>query len=640
LATRKPSRSEAEHAAAYSRLMEINIPTTTLEAQLGGGVYLMPPYQRPFEWKEDLFTDLWDDIDAARTAGDEHFIGTILLSSRYEDEEPPAQARAANPRYVVDGQQRLVTLSILLAVIRARLVALELPDDPDRRRNEEALRARLEQWLMMLDPLLEAPTALPRIVLNELRSRTAYAGVLGAGAWPPGDTPQGSRDAARQITRASEFFVRKINTLVAGRSDDETRAVLRELVNTIGRRLPLIEIVVGSNEDAFVIFESNNAKREDLTQADLIKVLIFAQAKRLDRQRGVDETSTSVTSNWAASVETMEATAQNFTTFLRHYWLGRGDFVRTSQLYTSVRNNIRGIAIPSVTLTPAGAAAQLAEFVEDIAVNASRYVWLWTGTGEPPYPPSALVSRCRTYLDGVRAFGVSQALPLLLAALRNGVTPADFERLCAALEKTAIRRSLANQPANDIEQGAKEWCRWLRDEADKAAQTTLIVTALNALAAQGQQPSPFRTADVTSPQAKHVLLRLENVQRRAAMSEEEEGASVEVEHILPTSPRAGEWIAAEWTPDARARYISRLGNLTLLGLYANRSIKNRRYNCGQGQPTTRADGAITCCKQHCYVPSTVTLTNEVPNAHPLWLPEDVDTRQLRLADLADALWSI
>ncbi len=75
--------------------------------------YHIPPYQRPYAWTEEeaetLFDDLWDFFQTEEL--DNYFLGSIVLIK--EDDKPKAD--------VIDGQQRLTTLTILFAVIASYL---------------------------------------------------------------------------------------------------------------------------------------------------------------------------------------------------------------------------------------------------------------------------------------------------------------------------------------------------------------------------------------------------------------------------------------------------------------------------------------------------------------------------------------
>ncbi|HAT1402162.1 TPA: DUF262 domain-containing protein, partial [Corynebacterium striatum] len=95
--------------------------TTLRELLEGNKQYLVPLYQRPYQWGDKQLKQLWSDLlELAEIRSDgtptTHFIGSVVLVP------PPQQVAGTVTQYlVVDGQQRLTTLSLLLAAIRDSL---------------------------------------------------------------------------------------------------------------------------------------------------------------------------------------------------------------------------------------------------------------------------------------------------------------------------------------------------------------------------------------------------------------------------------------------------------------------------------------------------------------------------------------
>ena len=96
--------------------MRINAEKTNLNELLGipNRQFVIPPYQRPYAWEPEQIDELWDDL--VQTLGSGHFMGSIVLNC--ESPEAPE---------VIDGQQRLTTLLLLLALIRDQYATLK-PD--------------------------------------------------------------------------------------------------------------------------------------------------------------------------------------------------------------------------------------------------------------------------------------------------------------------------------------------------------------------------------------------------------------------------------------------------------------------------------------------------------------------------------
>ncbi len=132
----------------------INFSTSnqTLRQLLGNGVaYRVPPFQRDYSWEQDQWEELWLDVRAT-LGGEEpsHYMGYLVLqSSDQKDFE------------IMDGQQRLTTLSILaLAVLAAldELVVQGVHPDDNRRRAEQSTRAVSEESGKVISPEVATTT--------------------------------------------------------------------------------------------------------------------------------------------------------------------------------------------------------------------------------------------------------------------------------------------------------------------------------------------------------------------------------------------------------------------------------------------------------------------------------------------------
>ena len=97
------------HMAATNLLATNTVNLKTILAN--GRIYHVPPYQRNYSWKEENWEDLWLDLIELEHSASQHYMGAIVLKG---DDHP-------EHFLIIDGQQRLATLSILVLVVIARL---------------------------------------------------------------------------------------------------------------------------------------------------------------------------------------------------------------------------------------------------------------------------------------------------------------------------------------------------------------------------------------------------------------------------------------------------------------------------------------------------------------------------------------
>jgi hypothetical protein len=607
----------------------------TVEDLLRNNVYVVPRFQRSYEWTEIEWEDLWADVLSARGDLQNHFMGPIVVSKNFNDESVPEFPKTATPRFVIDGQQRLVTLSIVLSRLHRKLDSFGLA--------AADLQAEVLRWTMLRDPLLPEQSSWPRVVLNDPSLQDTFTAIVDPQPQAPDKPKKAGRPPAAlaRLRKASEFFSRQIDSYLATSADPVAElARARELVMTIGRRLEFVSIEVDSEADAYTIFESLNARGMDLTAADLLKNLLLGRASRIGEQldkAGIvgHDINKAVEESWKNTVEAIRAGfGERLPAFLRHYWIARHQFVREDRLYKEISAFVRDQTQTAGQQSPTLAAKSLKVFASDVASSAWSYVWLWAGEGESPYPKHPSLERIRARLNGIRSFNATQVLPVLLTALNRRIDAKRLEQLVIGAEVMIVRRSMAEQPPNRVERESGELCAILRETVDEGEAVNRVTQRFERLTSEGQEFDPFPTKTMSTEKAKHILLSLENHLRLSQNKEETllDPNKVDIEHVLPQSPQDIDWPTDVWEgAEGQKAALDRLANYALLARNANRAVGNARFWCEQ-EP-----GSVKCCKRHTYLNSELLLTNEI-GALAKWDLRELGARQARLAGLAKKVW--
>lgn len=208
--------------------------------------YSIPSYQRPYAWTDvqagELFADLYDFF--LKESDDTYFLGSIVLIK--EEGHPNAE--------VIDGQQRLTTLTILLAVITSCL-------DGD-------LRADFESYIREPGRASQGLKPKPRLALRE-RDRqffTDYVQGLHLKELLALDPAQVDNESQRNIRRNAELFMQRIDTNFA---NDTPRLV--EFGSFLVQRCFLVAVSTPSQQSAFRVFSVLNSRGLDLLPTDIIK---------------------------------------------------------------------------------------------------------------------------------------------------------------------------------------------------------------------------------------------------------------------------------------------------------------------------------------------------------------------------------
>jgi hypothetical protein len=228
--------------------------TTFQKLVEGSKQFQIPLYQRPYSWGKEELQRLWDDLTeqvATDLAAEEtgrsaspHFMGSVVLAPGV------SFASKLSRSLVIDGQQRLTTLSIALAAIRDRLQAVEVLDPEDFSGADKIDGVYLiNQFEKKDDRYRLSPTQVDRASYHSVVRKSASAGT------------------DDNVGFAYNYFSRMV-------ADYDEKQLMR-MEETIGHRLTLVEIVAESGDNVYRIFESLNNTGKGLSQTDLLRNYVF-----------------------------------------------------------------------------------------------------------------------------------------------------------------------------------------------------------------------------------------------------------------------------------------------------------------------------------------------------------------------------
>jgi hypothetical protein len=552
---------------------------TTIEFDLNGIGYelrdrllAVPLYQRSYAWDDDQLEDYCSDLQTAFTSVPrEYFLGTIVLSKEGN----------AGRDTVIDGQQRLATTAILLAAMRDYYRA----HDEDGRANDVHNRS-----LGSFDD--ESDEDVARLFLNTDDDEVFRSHIIDGSK-----TVIPTKDSHRLIVNAKKRLDAFVAEVAAG-AGANWATVLVQWRRFLDEDVRVIHVVVPTESDAFMIFETLNDRGADLTLADLLKNYLFGKASptKLDVVR----------ENWIQAQAAFDGDVDMFITFLRHYWSSRQGAVRERDLYKSIKegvtNTTQAVSFASDLVTAARLYAAL--------LNSEHEYWNDWGTSAK---------------GNIETFGIlalEQNRPMLLAVLQH-FTKAEAKKVLRA----AVAWSVRGLIVGGIGGGATEkaYCgAAVKIRAGGVKTATELLTELDSIVATDKEfESRFETARVTKASlARYYLLALE---RGTAGTKEPElvpnanEEEVNLEHILPKNATPSDWPA--FGPDERRAFAERLGNMALLKKSENTKIGNKPY----------------AVKKPVLAASALSLTKAAGTPAD-WTSAEIESRQRDLANKAVAVW--
>lgn len=562
-----------------ARAALLDTRTVNYQELIGNGrAYHVPPYQRDYSWRQEQWEDLWNDITEMREPDDgRHYMGALVV-----------EAKSDRRFVVIDGQQRLATLSILtLAVIEAlqRLAA----DGVELKRNHTRASELRGRFIGEKDPASLVESS--RLNLNQTDDGF-YQDYLVQLRSP--SNPRGLIRSNKLMWECFRYFGKQIRNL-EGLGGDGT-ALARLISETVARRLVFILITVEDALNAYTVFETLNARGLELTTTDLLKNYIFARASTADREAMLRRWHRIATTVGQAHVPEL----------LRYHMLCEVPKVRRRRLFKLVRDRYKSASDVYALLEVLESRAEVFAAVKD----PSHGYWI-----DAP--------EARPHIVELRVFRVTQMMPLLFT-VREQWSTRDFVRTLRLVCVLAFRYTVVGRlNPNDLESAYHRASRAVTNgDVRGPAELFGVLKAIYVPDEQTRTDFSFLSIPTRGPRkklVKYLLSRLEeDASGRRCDADTDPGT---IEHIVPENP-GPEW-EDEFAPGAHDAIVNRIGNLTLLEANLNREVGNGSFSD----------------KLLAYRRSRYALAAAIPEMAPEeWTLPILEGRQRRLAARAVHLW--
>lgn len=292
----------------------LDTKTFTLNEILANGkIYFVPQFQRDYSWEQDHLDDLWNDLMNTYTKGDGHYMGSIVLQIKNDQNE--------KQYWIIDGQQRFTTLS-LLALATINKIKNLANDGIEKESNTERADLLMKQYIGQKDPSSLHYSS--KLFLNEnndgfyqqrlltFREPVNYSKLI---------------DSDKLLWDAYQFLTKNINDLFAKETSGEKIAAF--LTRTVGELLKFIQITVEDELNAYTVFETLNSRGVELTSTDLLKNYLFSLVAKSKNDLQA------VKLQWQKIINSIGL--RDFPIFLRYYLNARSSLVTKDQLFKSVK---------------------------------------------------------------------------------------------------------------------------------------------------------------------------------------------------------------------------------------------------------------------------------------------------------------
>ena len=624
----------------------MNVDDHVVEVILAEGRrFMVPLYQRKYQWTDNLLLPYWDDVQAKAAEELEndtrfqHYMGALILAPIGE----AAQIGVTSRVQVVDGQQRLTTFQLMLAAIR----------EVAREHNCNDIIGHVKDYIFnklkskdtdALTRFKLTPTPSDREVFHDIldkeytQLRTKYSEYYW-GRRVPKNTPL-------RALRAYELFKQNTNLFVlsgpvdaeaasgpevetsTGMPDKETiEARLEALLRGLLNRMKLVVITLGEGDDAQVIFETLNSKAEPLLAMDLVRNNIFHRAEK-------EGTSAEALykelwdpfdhSWWREQAPNARPRRPRIDHFLAHVLAAEsGEKISMRELYAEYRAFIIPKGKPRF------------ERVEDELRVLERHAPTYETLEGRKEHDKTLVWLGRK----LAAWQVTTAYPIALQIAVDHVGEDERLKIASLIYSYIVRRALCGLTAKNLNRVFQGITQKFLTSGPSVASLTEFFDERTGDSARFPDNDELRQGILSQPayinapgaRIKDVLWELECASRTSFAEKVEMPEGLQTEHVLPITwtedwPfQDGEWVD-KWSDDPRAvkrvQALHTLGNLTLITSGLNVSSGNKGF----------------LSKTQKYAEHTSLFLNKWFTDHEKWHEEKILERGGALSNKAMKIW--
>ena len=479
--------------------------------------YLVPLFQRPYSWEKQQWENLWNDlIDLTEQETiTPHFMGSIVTLQTISVPE------GVSKYLLIDGQQRLTTILILLAVVR------------DRAKQQKETNKLAEQInnTILINPY---ETGLELYKLQPTQAdRWSFHHIIDHGS-PNSETSL--------INECYRFFDKKIS---------QKNIELSLIKTAIISGFSLVSILLDKDENPHLVFESLNAKGKPLSQADLIRNYFFMKINEEEQQK-----------NYAKYWEPMQAAlGDNLTEFIRHYLMKYGREVKNDQVYLTLKDRVN--------------VKNALESLEDLAKFADYYNKLINPSQETNKSINSLLMR-------IKRLELTTVYPFLLNCYddysEGKFSIDEFVEVLKILENFIIRRFVCNLPTNSLNKMFPSLYSQIKQKIDQNFMVGLKETLSSKNYPKDEKfKSMLKEVELYGvKKSEKARLILESIEQSFGHKEGVSFNNLSIEHIMPQKlNKDWEKSLGEHWEITHELLLHTLGNLTLTAY--NPELSNHRF---------------------------------------------------------------
>lgn len=548
-----------------------------------GDTYHIPNYQREYSWDKDELDDFWNDLKHTVESSDgrDHFFGQVVIHNDEEKKE----------KNIIDGQQRTITSTIFIRVLFHFFTDIQ-QNDPDDDIKREAKYNCDDIESRLIGRYTKKNNAL-HLTLGE--SDADYFRENIQLNFPTRDKPKNKLKASHERLRKAYWYLYdKIEEAIKmNKAFGSTFDLLDTLYSTFIERFKVLYMEATKLEEAFIVFETLNARGKDLETADLLKNYIFSQASDIQMSQ----------KSWNKMLTVLDKADP--TKFIRSFWNSEHSLTREKELYRDITRNVTN---PLASNTLLADLAKMAPIFHDL-VNPDESSYFTD-------------DRIVTDLKVLKTLKASSFYPIVFSMVERSETfeESDIAKVLDKIIDYVFRNfTIGGNVANSAE---IVFSTIANDIYVKTIANTddICQTISDKIISDSEFEGQFKIWEGTKASKETIRYILRKIYKSNKNNQEIslDNNDVHIEHIMPDDRTNWQEISEE----EHDSYLWRLGNLTLLSKTLNISISNSEFSVKkQKYVDSKIDENITIAKKD------------------TWGISEIEERQNELTQIALKLWT-
>lgn len=546
---------------------------TYIKLMGNGSKYEIPKFQRDYSWRIEQWDDLWQDIQLILSEEEEeHYMGYLVLQT------------SDNKKYtIIDGQQRLTTISILILSMLKRLEKF-IDNNEEKEDNEKRADALRKNFIGSLDTVTLISDNKLKLNRNSDDYYRNYMVLLK-------ELPLRNRNSSEKNMRECFlWFYKKSEKYKTGKE-------IAIFIENMVRKLFFTSIIVTDQINAFKVFETLNARGVLLSSADLLKNYLFSI---VDKSKPHTTEIEVLEKLWSSTINKLGN--RKFEDYLWYFWNSKNKTVRKNQLFKTFKKHIQS-------------KEEVFTLIRDLDETADIFIAIQDPDSEYWQENQEI----RKALKELKLFQIKQTHSLLMAGYKNLETEMFLKLIKSCVVVSFRYNIIGGLNANDQEKVYNKIAVDISMSKSFDIFDFQRVYVSNTNFENDFKTKQFRISAKNHKIVKYVYSKIENYKYKNDINSESDIYTIE--HILPESADES-W--GDFNDEEINRCIYRLGNLALLEEKLNRDAGFLDYEA----------------KKEIFIKSNCKITKAIPEEYNTWDETKIYARQTVLATMAKSIWRI